>query len=143
MRESIGGTMLFWIVLFFLSIFIAFMASVIKYARIVKIKNSMINYIERQEGVKTKDEIRAQLKAYGYPDDGYYQICKFDVTRGAYYSLQLYSTFSFPIVNIAFNVSIKGETRTIETGTSIGGSEHEGVTLFLNNVCESDGTRGG
>lgn len=143
MRESIGGTMLFWIVLFFLSIFIAFMASVIKYARIVKIKNSMINYIERQEGVKTKDEIRRQLKAYGYPDDGYYQICKYDVTRGAYYSLQLYSTFSFPIVNIGFNVSIKGETRTIETGTSIGSGSPGSVTLFVNNVCETDGTRGG
>lgn len=144
MRESIGGTMLFWIVLFFLSVFIAFMASVIKYARIVKIKNSMINYIERQEGIKTKDELRLQLKAYGYPDDGYYQICKYDVAaRGSYYSLQLYSTFSFPIVNIAFNVSIKGETKTIETGTSIGGSEDEGVTLFLNNECESDGSRGG
>ena len=41
MRESIGGTMLFWIVLFFMSVFIAFMASVIKYARVYKIKNTI------------------------------------------------------------------------------------------------------
>ena len=42
MRESIGGTMLFWIVLFFMSIFITFLAAVIQYAKVYKIKNSKI-----------------------------------------------------------------------------------------------------
>ena len=53
MRESIGGTMLFWIVLFFLSIFITFLAFVMKYARVYRMKNSIINYIERDEGIQT------------------------------------------------------------------------------------------
>ena len=55
MRESIGGTMLFWIVLFFMSIFITFLAAVIQYAKVYKIKNSMINYLEQGEGIASKE----------------------------------------------------------------------------------------
>ena len=120
MRESIGGTMLMWIVLFFLSIFIAFMASIIRYARVYKIKNSAINYIERSEGLTSPEELRDELTALGYPKDGKFVVCRYVTDRGGFYYLKLFATFSFPIVGISFDVRIKGETRTIESGVLVG-----------------------
>lgn len=118
MRESIGGAMLFWIVLFLFSIFIAFIAFIIKYARVYKIKNAVINYIVRQDGNISRTEIDDQLKSMGYQSDGSYMLCRYFPTEsGAYYYLELYSVSEFPIVGssvLAFKVDIKGETRVIE-----------------------------
>ena len=134
MRESIGGTMLFWIVLFFMSVFIAFMASVIKYARVYKIKNTTINMIERNEGVKSPLQLKQILISSGYSAGDDYIICKHSVPgRGVYYTLDLYATFSFPIVYYAFKVKISGETRLIETG-DIAGAQAEVDTLFGNSA---------
>lgn len=122
MRESIGGTMLFWIVLFFMSLFISFMAFVINYAKVYKIKNSMINYIERSEGITSKDEFESELTFLGYPKNEKYELCKYEPTDvGGYYSLELYMTLEFPIVSgaLPINISVKGETRNIETGVHI------------------------
>lgn len=122
MRESIGGTMLFWIVLFLFSIFIIFIAFIIKYARVYKIKNSMINYIERNEGVVSQLDFENRLKSYSYQEGGTYKICRyFPNDVGGYYYLELYSVSQFPIIgNIAaISVTIKGETKTISTGTKI------------------------
>ena len=126
MRESIGGTMLFWIVLFFMSIFIAFMASVIKYARAYKIKNSVINYIEIQEGVSGPVEVATELRASGYPSTSYFDICIYR-PRGtaAYYSLTVNAVFSIPIVSMAFEVPIRGETRIIDSGVTINSTEND------------------
>ena len=135
MRESIGGTMLFWIVLFFMTIFIAFMASVIHYARVYKIKNSMINYIERSEGIKTKEEFEETLIALGYTIDGNYKICrKINGSYGGYYSLSLYANFELPFVGNSINVEIKGETASIATGTLIKDTGSNGSNWFSSEV---------
>jgi len=117
MRESFGGTMMFWIVLFFMSIFIAFLASVIKYARVYKMKNTLINYIERQEGIVDPGEVANQLLSYGYPYNSYFDICVNSPKEdSAYYTMKLNATFTLPIISYTFNVPIRGETRLIETG---------------------------
>ncbi len=135
MRESYGGTMLFYIVLFFMSIFIAFLASVIKYARIYKMKNSMINYIERQEGVTGPEEVSAELLSIGYPSSSYFDICMYKPREDiAYYYIKLNATFSLPIVSYAFDVPIKGETRMIETGVTINSKN----TAFSQSNCFYD-----
>lgn len=118
MRESMGGAMIFWIVLFLFSIFIAFMAFVIKYARLYKMKNAIINYITRQEGNITHDNIDKQLKSMGYQEDGVYKICRYFPTEsGAFYYVELYSAAELPIAGKQFKglkVTVKGETRVIE-----------------------------
>ena len=50
MRESIGGTWLFGIVIVFIALFSAFLAYSISYTRAFNVKNEIINYIERNEG---------------------------------------------------------------------------------------------
>lgn len=133
MRESIGGTMLFWIVLFLFSIFITFMSFIIKYARVYKIKNTIVNYITRNEGVVTHTDIDRELRSMTYPQDGSYKICRFFPSDlGEYYYLELYSVSEFPIIGkaLGFRVTIKGETRIINrdeknTDLNIGTSESD------------------
>ena len=136
MRESIGGTMLFWIVLFFMTIFIAFMAAIIHYARVYKIKNSMINYIERSEGIKTQAEFESVLLDLGYPaqKDGYIICRRITGDTGGYYSLSLFANFDMPFAKQLIRVEIKGETRQIETGTLIKDSGDTGGSWFTGDV---------
>lgn len=122
MRESIGGSMLFYIVLFFLSIFIFFIASVIRYARVYKIKNSLVTFIERNEGFLEKSEIDGELTKMGYQENGRYKICRYYTSqRGGYYYVELYASFGIPLAEnyLSVDVSIKGSTYMITTGTKI------------------------
>lgn len=70
MRESIGGLWLFSIVITFIVLFVSFLAYSISYTRAFKVKNEIINYIERAEGFTTTEgDIRNissdELKEYG------------------------------------------------------------------------------
>ncbi len=143
MRESIGGTMLFWIVLFFMTIFITLMASVIRYARVYKIKNSMISYIERNEGLASKQELENELKSLGYGSNGKYVICRYNPNnRGGYYYLKLYATFDIPIIGFEIDVAIKGETSQISSGTLIKNTNYlatdSSVYTCDGNIKETD-----
>ncbi len=50
MREAIGGTWLFGIVILFIALFASFLAYSISYTRAFNVKNEIINLIERSEG---------------------------------------------------------------------------------------------
>ncbi len=118
MRESIGGTLLFWIVLFFMTIFIAFLAAVIQYAKVYKVKNNIVNFLEQKEGINDIVEFERELSKHGYPSNGKYVICRYHASdRGGYYYLKLYATFT--LTSFSFDVTIKGETRLVETGTLV------------------------
>ena len=117
MRESIGGAMIFWIVLFLFSIFIAFLAFVIKYARVYKIKNTIINLIDKNEGVVTHSDVDGKLNEMNYQKDGEYKICRyFPSDLGMFYYVELYSNTEFPLVGswVHATVHIKGETRVFD-----------------------------
>lgn len=133
MRDSIGGTMLFWIVLFLFSIFVIFIAFIIKYARVYKTKNSMVNYIERNEGFDTQANFDYQLMSAGYSSDGQYKICRYMLgkDKGGYYTLTLYSRTDFPVIGnfVSINIAIKGETKTIKTGVKVKNTT-DGSLLF-------------
>lgn len=141
MRDSIGGTLLFWIVLILLSVFIVFIALIIKYAHVYKIKNSLINYIERNEGIVSQEEFDSNLLGLGYSRDGKYKVCRYlsdDKEKGGYYYIELYSITKFPLVgNFAvINIAIKGETRNITTGTKIRSTD-SGWFTGLKSECKS------
>lgn len=118
MREAMGGTGLFIIVLTFLTIFIGFLASVIQFARVYRIKNSIVNYIEEQEGIMDSQELfEEKLASIGYNTKSgrKYTICKYDGgNRGVYYHVKLYVSFS--ILSASLNVAVNGETSLIDTG---------------------------
>ena len=140
MRDSIGGTVLFWIVLILLSVFIVFIALIIKYARVYKAKNSIVSFIERNEGVVSKDAIDKALMQYNYSSDGAYKICRYlsdDKTKGGYYTIELYSETTFPVVGDVFPIiiTIRGETKNITTGTSIRSTD--GLFTGVVSECKS------
>lgn len=130
MRESVGGAMQMYVVMFILFVFIMFLASVVQYARVYKIKNTIINEIEKNEGIpsiawlaSTDRNNPGLLKSEGYSIDNGYEVCKHSFgDRGAYYNIELYATFSF--LSLKIEVPIKGETRLIETGTLINSEEN-------------------
>ena len=141
MRDSIGGALLFWIVLILLSVFIVFIAFIIKYAHIYKIKNSIVNYVERNEGVVSKEEFDNQLLELGYSGEGGYKICRYlakDEDKGGYYTIELYSLTTFPLVGdvMAIKIPIKGETRNITTGTKIRSKDSNWFTSLVSE-CKS------
>lgn len=51
MREAIGGTWIFQIVIFFVLLFTGYMCLSINHTKAFNVKNAMINAIEREEGM--------------------------------------------------------------------------------------------
>lgn len=133
MREAVGGTMLFWIVLTFVAIFIGFMAAVTQYGKVFRIKNSIVNYLEQGEGIATADDLanfEAKLQSLGYgkidKNSGKYVLCKANfkgATRnGNYYYVKLFVHFQIPYAP-ALEMGISGDTRLVETGIRINNSD--------------------
>ena len=117
MRDATGGTLLMQLVVVILAVFIFFIASVMQYSRVYRIKGTIVDAIERGEGgINSKDEITAVLSAAQYEGD--YKICKiYDSQRqGTYYTVEIYSSFTILPRFVQIKLPVRGETRTINTG---------------------------
>lgn len=68
MRESIGGTWLMSIVIVFIVLFTSFLALSVNYSKAFKVKNGIINILEKGQGLnnKTSQEISDYLSTAGY-----------------------------------------------------------------------------
>lgn len=116
MRESIGGTFLLQIVLVFLTVYIGFMAIVINYGKVFRIKNTIVNYIEQQEGVVDCTVARNIIvERVGYLDE--YKLEGRETDKGMIYKVTVNIVFTLPLVNSSITIPVKGETRLIETGS--------------------------
>ena len=141
MRDSIGGTVLFGIVLFLFSVFIIFIAFIIKHALVYRQKNNAISFLEKNEGVLTQEEFELGLLSTGYSSTGGYELCRYqnrteNGLHGGYYKLTIYSRTEFPVVGdlVSIKIAITGETRTIESGVSI--NNNEGWFNSTRNECK-------
>ena len=116
MREATGGVLLLQLVIVILSVFVFFIASVMQYTRVYRIKGTVINAIERGEGgIGTPDEFTTVLVRAGY--DGPYKLCKIrKPNKNAYYTLELYAAFTILPQFASIGVPVSGSTRSIETG---------------------------
>lgn len=72
MRESIGTTWTFGLVLTFILLFSAFLSLAINYSRVFKVKNETLSILEKYEGYTTtsRDIINKYLKYSGYNGTG-------------------------------------------------------------------------
>lgn len=68
MRESIGGTWVFSIVIVFIVIFSGFLAVSVNYSKAFKVKNGIISILEKNEGMsnETEELISDYLDDIGY-----------------------------------------------------------------------------
>lgn len=125
MRESIGGSMILYIVLGFFTLFIIVIASITQYGKIFRIKNAMINYLEQIEGISDTNDLslfEERLGELSYYDEQWY-VCRDDSNpKGSYYQVVLRSYFQLPF-NTGFTIPIKGDTRVIESGIHHGGMD--------------------
>lgn len=136
MREAVGSTFLFNIMITFIFFFASFLAIAINYSQAFRVKNQIINYIEQYEGVNntSKNEIIDYVTNAGYfrekdcsIEDGE-QIQSEDGTRSVkglcvkklnnknsdtYYRVTTYVKFNLPIIGDFFTIPVKGETKII------------------------------
>lgn len=136
MKESIGGTLLMYLVIIFLFIYIVFMAVVINYGRVFRAKNSLISYIEAEEGFKDNDAIGEFIqKANNLSYKGPLYLC---YTQGngdtKYFSVRLAIEFQIPLTGTPLQVWITGETSGIRNVTN----NTAGV-----EVCKTSGSKFG
>ena len=116
MREATGGTILLQLVIIILAVFVFFIASVMQFSRVYRIKGTIIEAIERSEGgIKSSKELTNVMTQAGYT--GEYELCKLEeANRGTYYKLTLYAKFTLLPTIASIYVPVTGETRTIDTG---------------------------
>ena len=79
MRQSIGSTWLFSLMIIFILLFTAYLAVAINYSKAFKVKNELINIIEREEGLTSNmdeedpgavEQIDKYLESVGYVNRG-------------------------------------------------------------------------
>ncbi len=68
MRESIGGTWIFSLVIVFIVLFTGYLAVSVNYSRAFKVKNGIISIIEQDEGhnLTAQEDITAYLNSSSY-----------------------------------------------------------------------------
>ncbi len=138
MREAIGSTFIFKLMIFFIFFFASFLAIAINYSQAFSIKNQIINILEKSEGytATSRQDIINLANSSGYyrsvncssrddgenviiPDVGQLNgICikklpDSSTTDNRYYQVTTYVSFNFPIIGNLFTFGVKGETKVI------------------------------
>lgn len=134
MKESISNAFLVNLVIIFIIIFIFFFTGSLSYSKAFKVKNRIIDIIEKYEGYNKKDveaEIISTLGEMGYrisndkscpkrngkdainSISGSYHYCVYEYTasKGNYYGVTAYMYFDFPIIGQSVKFPVYGETR--------------------------------
>ena len=141
MREAIGGTWLFGLVITFIVFFASFLAVSINYSKAFSVKNDIVDLISKYEGnnCNSRKKISQHLKNIGYLvtgtcDSDYtgynlngdkvntgkaYYCIKSDSTGESttfdksFYSVEIFFKIDLPMVGDLINFKIKGETEYI------------------------------
>ena len=143
MREAFGGTFTIQLILIFLALYISFIAVALNYTKAFRIKNSIIDIIEQNEGIPDwndeNDNARVQINNYLNRMSYYvtldninnlnkdnmhcfqqgYCIEEFDAgprngLDRVYYRVTTYMRIEIPFLRIDFTTPIMGETKIIE-----------------------------
>ncbi len=141
MKESIGGTWLFGIVILFILLFTAIMCFTINQSKAFAVKSDIIDYIEHDGGLAINgDKVDAGIveiiKSAGYftagsCEEGYSgfnrqgmkssvnpvicirEIAANSETQGCYYEIVVFYRLDLPVIESAFNFKVKGKTREL------------------------------
>ena len=122
MKESTGGALLMGLAAGIIIIFIIMVAFFISFSKTFKIKNSIINRIEQNEGMTQTelDEFLANETSYNGENRICYNVVKNNNSSiiGVTFNVTIYMQMDRTILGEAFNVKIpiSGETRIIEKG---------------------------
>ncbi len=116
MRDAMGGSILFYIILGFIGIFIVFIAIIMNYASAYRTNNYVVNMIEQTEGTiefdsNSRDSLVGYLKSNNYYN-GLNVTCNSN-TNGSVYHVTTYIKFYIPLIDVGFPIAINNDTKTI------------------------------
>ena len=142
MREAIGGTWLFGLVITFIVFFASFLAISVNYSKAFNVKNNVVDLISKYEGnnCNARKKIGEYLNDVGYlvtglcdtgydaydlkgnkvtgSSRGYYCIKKDDTNtttdiKKSYYRVMVFFKIDLPFIGNLTTFRIKGETESI------------------------------
>lgn len=143
MREAIGSSLLFNLVIMIVIVMIAFLVGSLSYSKAFKVKNRIINIIEKHDGYdgNAVTEINSELKEMGYrvnnekncpdktnegfklvPNSSSYEYCVYvayttidseNVEKNPYYKVITYMYFDIPVIGGLLHFPVSGETEII------------------------------
>ncbi|MDD2505071.1 MAG: hypothetical protein PHF21_02225 [Bacilli bacterium] len=141
MREAIGGTWIFGIVVTFIVLFSSYLAISVNYSKAFKVKNDMVSVIEEYEGYNdnSQQKIERILSGNGYAvrgpcksheqgidgSAGKYKYCihcveKNDSLKKSYYTVKVFFRLDLPVIGDIFTFPVTGSTKTIHFPTNQG-----------------------
>lgn len=126
MREAIGGSQLFYIVIIIVSAVIILFTSALVYSKAYKAKNRIVEIIENNDGYAgSEDAIKDSLAQIGYQigtcpknaenNTSGYKYCVEEITakNGIYYKVTTYVHFNFPIIGSIWNIPVTSTTKIL------------------------------
>lgn len=129
LREAIGNSLLFNLVIVFVALVILFFVGILAYSKAYRVKNRIIETIEKYGDYYTAiEEIETDLKTMGYSsafnsncsDDNLntstYKYCIYYKESGDssyYYKVVTYVHFDFPIIGDFVTFPVHGETKIL------------------------------
>lgn len=137
MKESIGNSYVFGIVITFIGILFLILIGSLSYSKAFKVKTRIIEIIETNNGYDdlVRTEIDNYLKKAGYVvtrnsnsekcetingtraintiKNYDYCIYRFDTVKGPYYHVTVFISFDIPIVSSYLRIPVSGETKVI------------------------------
>ncbi len=120
MREAVGGSLLFYIIIGIIFVFIVFIGFIMSYAASYRASNYVLTMIERTEGnalignesdQADVDTLYGQLRARKYYNK--LDVCCTENDNGAVYRIKTYVPFQLPLIDVTMNLEIANETKTI------------------------------
>lgn len=137
MKESIANALILNIVIVFIVILIFFFAGSLSYSKAFKVKNRIVDIIEKYEDYNSTAiaEIADILKNMGYRVNSgnkscpirngktsisasmnayRYCIYKYDTPKGNYFGVTAYMYFDFPIIGNTVEFPVYGETKILK-----------------------------
>lgn len=138
MKEAIGTTTVFSLIMVFTGVLILLFVGAISYSKTYKIRNRIIDIVEKHYGYNddARLEIEEDLASIGYrisnqecpqqprgnvenalligPQSDYrFCIYQYQANRGNYYGVLVFLHFDVPLLRNGVNVPVYGETKTL------------------------------
>lgn len=117
MREAVGGSMLFYIILIFIFIYIVFIGLIMNYAATYRASNYIITSLEETEGRISTDISSTSSMCESLRDRKYnnkvYLSCRTNANGDAIYKVKTLVTFELPLMGIDLDLQINNETKAL------------------------------
>ena len=120
MKDAVGSSVLFYVILIFLAIFIIFIAFIMQYATAFRASNYVVTMLERTEGnidLKSSNKSAGEKSLVDYLQERLYygdlEVSCDTNNNGAIYKVTTQIQFKLPLLEVNMPIYINNETKTI------------------------------